>query len=290
VYALGAILYELLTGRPPFKSATSMDTLLQVLVNEPVPLRQLQPQTPRDLETVCLKCLEKTPARRYASAAELADDLRRVPAGGAGGGGGAGRARAGGKGGGCLRWAKRRPGVAALLATLAGVVTVSLLGLTALWLQADSARAEAVTQGYAAARARTEAEQRRDALAGAKLEVEKQRDTAARARTEAEKQRDLAVRAKNESEARRQVARRHPYGAHRGVMQIAWRDRLFDHLQDLLDRQAPRDGDVDLRGFECHYCERLLERSRRTLTGHADAVTAVALSADRRHLASGGRD
>jgi WD40 repeat protein len=81
VYALGAILYECLTGRPPFRAAAPLDTLHQVLSDEPVPPRMLQPNTPRDLETVCLKCLQKEPARRYASALALAEDLRRYRAG-----------------------------------------------------------------------------------------------------------------------------------------------------------------------------------------------------------------
>jgi eukaryotic-like serine/threonine-protein kinase len=121
VYALGAILYDLLAGRPPFQAATPLDTVVQVVTEDPPPLPRLRPGLPRDLETICHKCLLKEPARRYASARDLADDLGRFLRGEPT------AARPLGLAPRLFRWVKRRPAAAALVGF--GVLTVLLLAV-----------------------------------------------------------------------------------------------------------------------------------------------------------------
>jgi tetratricopeptide (TPR) repeat protein/tRNA A-37 threonylcarbamoyl transferase component Bud32 len=110
VYALGAVLYECLTGRPPFRAESALETLSPVLHQDPVPPRALQPKVPRDLETICLKCLQKEPTRRYAAAEALAADLHRFLAGAPI------QARPIGVWERGVKWARRQPARAALLA------------------------------------------------------------------------------------------------------------------------------------------------------------------------------
>jgi eukaryotic-like serine/threonine-protein kinase len=123
VYSLGTILYEMLAGRPPFRGRTPRETIEMVLKDEPPGLRTTRPEVPRDLEVVCLKCLQKDPARRYPSAQHLAEDLRRFLDGRPTIGRPVGTAER------LWMWAKRRPAMAALAATIAvSLVTLLLLG------------------------------------------------------------------------------------------------------------------------------------------------------------------
>jgi len=151
-YALGAILYELLTGRPPFQGVTPVDTVIQVLHHEPVPPRRLQPKLPRDLETICLKCLQKNPAARYPTATALAEDLRRFLDG---------RpvlARRVGPLGRLGRWCRRNPALAALAVGLLLAVATAFTGVTWGYISAESARRHELAARLDEARQRDHAE------------------------------------------------------------------------------------------------------------------------------------
>jgi WD40 repeat protein len=232
VYALGAILYECLTGRPPFKAATALDTILQVTTDEPVPPVQLQSKTPRDLETICLKCLRKEPAQRYASAAELAEDLRRFRAGEPI------RARPASALERAAKWAKRRPAVAALI----GVVAAAAAAILALVVVNDAA-----------------VRQERNIAQAERNTAQTERDTAQREKTEADRLRVVA-------EDRRKAARRNLYTSQINLAHGAWRDAQIARMIDLLQNWLPGDEEEeDLRGFEWHYLWRLCHAGRGAL-------------------------
>ncbi len=127
IYGLGAILYELLTGRPPFRGTTPLDTVLQVLEQEPIPPRRINPKVARDLATICLKCLDKDPQRRYESAAALAEDLERWLKGEPI------RARRTGWAERAWKWTRRRPALASLLFLVAVTATVGFAAVVSQW-------------------------------------------------------------------------------------------------------------------------------------------------------------
>jgi tetratricopeptide (TPR) repeat protein len=149
VYGLGALFYELLTGRPPFRADTPLKTVFQVLHHEPVPPRRICPGVARDLETICLKCLHKEPARRYASVAALADEVWRFLAGEPI------QARPVGRVERLLRWSRRHPTEAGLTAALFLALAGGLAGMTYLWRLAE-------TRGETAQREQAEASRQRD--------------------------------------------------------------------------------------------------------------------------------
>jgi WD40 repeat protein len=249
VYGLGVLLYEVLTGQTPFRGTTDLDTLRQLLADEPVRPRRLRADLPRDLETICLKCLEKEPQRRYASAADLAEDLRLFLEGKPI------RERPPGWAGKAVKWARRRPGVAALLAVSAALLLALIGG--AVWYSVQVQEANEDLQAAlqsARKNAREAGEQKRRA-----------------------DQRDL-------------LARQRKY-----VLEIPVAARAQDRGQRLraltiLNHHRPLPDQVDVRGFEWYYLRGLGYRACTSWRGHRDQVWGVAVSPDGKMVASAGTD
>jgi WD40 repeat protein/tRNA A-37 threonylcarbamoyl transferase component Bud32 len=270
VYALGAILFELLTGRPPFKAATPMDTILQVMNDEPVPPARLQPRTPRDLETICLKCLEKKPARRYDSAELLADDLRRfladepilarpTPL----------RQR-------LVKWTRRRP-------ALAAVALVSLLAVLSLFVAGLYYNAELQSALHDVRDAQAETELQRLAATQAHTEAEAFREAARQEQLHGEKIRHAAEALKAQADADLDYASRVLFALQLMEVETLWRKDPGRGLELLEDgKRCP----LHLRDFAWGYYHRLCRRDEITLRGSG----GPAFSPDGKQFAVGGPD
>jgi WD40 repeat protein len=256
-YSLGCLLFELLTGEKPF-SGSSSEHYLMLHTTQPAPSpRKFRPDLPRDLETICLKCLEKEPARRYSDCQALADDLRRWQEGAPV------QARPPGPIERLDKWARRSPAVAALTVLAALLLMAGMVVSTVLYLRAEEKARFASDKADEAERERTNAEgsaRREKDLAG--------KEAAARANAE----RELA---KAEFVA---------YAFRLRVAQDEIEHGQWDKAKAVLNLCDPK-----LRGWEYGY---LLRQTQRCLwTGrHTDAVSSVAFSSDGKRIASGGWD
>lgn len=253
VYALGATLYHLLTGRPPFQADNFLDTLDQVREKEPISPRSLQPKLASDLETICLKCLEKDPKRRYATAEEVAAELQRFQRGEAI----MARPITGTER--AWRWCKRKPVVACLIAGIA----VSLLAGT-------------MVSSYFAVEAARSAQDAIQERNKAKVAEEEARRLA----EEYLKQRDLA-------EERRISQQKATYNLTLSRVAMSMDDAPGQALE-LLDSsdRCPH----ELRELTWSFLDRRLSRDHFLLRGHEGPVRSLSLSPDERFLASLGVD
>jgi serine/threonine-protein kinase len=259
VHGLGAVLYFLLTGQPPFKAETILETVQQVIEREPARPRSLKPGVDRDLEIICLRCLEKRPQDRLRSAEEVTEELDRWLAGKPI------QSRSASTPEKILKWVRRRPAVAALLA-VSMVAMLALVGVgVGLWY---SAQLQTVNEGLDAAN-----RDKDDALG--KLETALQ-----------------AVRnGKEDAESERQRARRFLYVSQINLTDRAYKEGKPGLALQLLESLRPQDmGGEDLRGPEWYQLWSVCRGYIHALTGHTSPITAMEFSPDGKWLAAGAAD
>ena len=276
VYSLGAILYCLLTGRPPFQSDNVMDTLLQVLEQEPVSPRDINPRVPKDLETICLKCLQKDRRKRYSSAHALAEELGRHLRGEPI------LARPVSKMEYAWRWCRRNP----VVASLTSLIALLLVGGTIVaWSLAIQAERHAKQSEQNAERAELHATAAEN-LASEKTELAKRESDAKHRAIQAQA---AAVKAADETKAAQLETTRLLYVARVNLAQRAWNENNVGRVLQLLEETKPEHtGGHDLRGFEWHYLWHLCHANQRTsqAKGH---LYDVAVSPDATIFATSGR-
>jgi WD40 repeat protein len=286
IYSLGVILFQLLTGELPFKGNARL-LIMQILNEEPPSPRKFNRSVSRDLETICLKCLEKEPDRRYATAHDVADELRRYLRGEPI------LARPVSRGERVWRWSKRYPATAALgasvlalLATVAVMASIGYVRTRNILTEVESERDAKETERARAVAAQHEADRQRQEAQHRKAEADQQRANAENALTQARQAQA------QETEAR-QAAERLLYGHNIRTLCAAWESQnLPDDITPLLNRWLPKAaGEHDPRGWEWHYLYNQINTTFTAKFRHADkgSVSAVAWSPDGRRLATVGQ-
>lgn len=271
IYSLGAILYEMLTGRPPFSAPDPMHVLMLVVNHEPVAPSKLTPHLPRDLETICLKCLEKDPRKRYARAADLAADLQRYLDGEPI------QARPISAVEKAVKWARRRPVIAALLAGVTVSTVLGLAALTVALLKSQMLAAAEADKLAAAVRIAEEAEGRADAEARAKDASEARRQ-AAESATQTE------TRLRTQAEDALKQAQRSLYFSRISRARLEYRLNNVVASEEQLGDCPP-----ELRGWEWRHLKGRNHTDLNTVANaHQPSVYALQFTADGSRLISGG--
>ncbi len=285
VYSLGAVLYELLTGQPPFRGESPMEVLLQVVEREPQRPGAINPGLDRDLETICLKCLEKEPGRRYGSAEALAEDLERWLRGEPI------LVRPSGVGERALKWARRHPAVAAAYALLLVATLLGTVGgaVTWLWLRAEESRRQAEIARGLAEEARQEAEGERRQAEVARQDADTAREDAAQAR---DRLADAHARLQTETDLRQtadakviRVTQMARYISNLQLAQREWETFNIVRAEQILDGCPD-----DLRGWEWYHLKGCCRRRAFPFPGHNGTVHSAVFSPDGKRLASVGAD
>jgi WD40 repeat protein/tRNA A-37 threonylcarbamoyl transferase component Bud32 len=258
VYGLGAILYECLTGQPPIQAESDLRALSKLLHEDPPPPHRLNPAVPRDLEAVCLKCLQKEPGKRYASALELADDLGRFLKGEPT------LARPAGAWRRAVKWVRRRPALAALAMTSL-VAVCALVGVF-------------VSLFYS------------QELEDRNADLDRARGKAVEAGNHARDEQRKAEQQKVLAEAQEARANHYLYAARMLQAQQAWFDGNLPLAESLLRDFGPERGGRDVAGFEWDYLSALTKSVGKVLGTHPGGASAVAFSPDGKRLASAGAD